>query len=594
MGNLMTSFNAGVSGLQSAHASLTITAHNLANAQTTGYTRQQVIVTDSFYQNSYGPHDNALQVGTGTTVALTRQVRNEFLDGQYRLQLGRKYFYEQNSKAALEIEDMLGEMHGTQFQASINDLWSALNDITTDPSDIVKKEQLTMIATQFVENARVLQEELNLYQTSLNLEVKNQVETINNIVAQIKELNRQIQKYEATGESANDYRDKRNEYLDQLGQHIKFEVNEQIDGTISIYAEGAFLLDAVTEYKLTTAYESDTSKLLKPVWEKSGEDFFKHDTLQYSTKRNTDVGSLRGLLVARGNYPATYDDVPQQPKVEDYATTDEYNRAMTQYEKDVEVYNDTIGASIVMSVQSQLDTLVHGIVTSVNDALCPNKTVTILNENNEREEIMILDEENALVGDDAHRSLGVELFTRRGTDRYVKEEVTVVDEDGNQSTQTVYRYNEEDVSDTYTMYTIGQLVINPVVAKDSSTLPTMYNDASGAKEGYATNEWGKIAMSFDNNIGTLNPNSLTTYTAKSFYGGMVSELAVQGNVWNGVIDNQNTTVTTLDNERQNVMGVSSDEELSNLIKYQQCYNASSRYITTIDEMLEHLIERLGG
>lgn len=51
MGNLMTSFNAGVSGLHSAQQSLTVTSHNLANAGTVGYTRQQVLVTDSFIRN---------------------------------------------------------------------------------------------------------------------------------------------------------------------------------------------------------------------------------------------------------------------------------------------------------------------------------------------------------------------------------------------------------------------------------------------------------------------------------------------------------------------------------------------------------------
>ena len=108
MGNLMTSFNAGVSGLHSAQQSLTVTSHNLANAGTVGYTRQQVLVTDSFYQKSYGVHDNVMAVGTGTTISLTRQVRNTFLDDQYRLQVGRQQFYQANSNAALEIEDMLG------------------------------------------------------------------------------------------------------------------------------------------------------------------------------------------------------------------------------------------------------------------------------------------------------------------------------------------------------------------------------------------------------------------------------------------------------------------------------------------------------
>lgn len=607
MGNLMTSFNAGVSGLHSAQASLTVTAHNLANASTTGYTRQQVLVADSYYQTSYGSHDNALQIGTGTTISLTRQIRNGFLDGQYRVQLGRQQFYEANSKAAMEIEDMLGELHGEEFKTSINDLWGALSSLATHADDIVYKDQLVMVASQFIEKAKVLQEELDTYQTSLNTEVKNQVDAINDIVGQIRELNKQIQKYEATGESANDYRDKRNECLDELSQYITFESSEQVDGTIMIYSEGGYLLDAVNQYYLTTAYESDTSKLLKPIWT-TGENYFRYDSLEYSSSNNTDVGGLRGIMVARGNYAASYINVPQKPEESDFKTggvldTDAYNRAVSQFNDDLEVYNKTIGASVVMTIQSELDTLVHGIVTAVNNALCPNKEIQIEVEDRDAagnvtgthmETIYVLDEEKALIGDDANRTMGTELFSRRGIERYTEEDVTVLNENGTTSVQKVYRYNEEDTTNVYTMYTIGQLITNPVVARDSSTLPTMYSDAHEGKDGYANNELLAIAQSFEEKIGTLNPNSLTTYDIKHFYDGMVSELGIQGSIWNGIIENQATTVHTLETERQNVMGVSSDEELSNLIKYQQCYNASSRYITTVSQMLEYLIERLGG
>ena len=596
MGNLMTSFNAGVSGLHSAQQSLTV-----------GYTRQQVLVTDSFYQKSYGVHDNVMAVGTGTTISLTRQVRNTFLDDQYRLQVGRQQFYQANSNAALEIEDMLGELHGEEFQSSITDLCGALSSLATHADDIVYKDQLVMMASQFIERAKVLQDELNTYQTSLNTEVKKQVDTINDLVGKIKDLNREIQKYEATGEPANDYRDKRNEYLDELSQYITFETNEQPDGTITIYSEGGYLLDAVNQYFLTTKYESDTSKLLKPVWE-TGENYYRYDSLEYSSENNTDVGRLRGLLVARGSYAATYVNVPQKPKEEDYKNggvldVNAYNRAMDQFNDDLEVYNKTIGASVVMTIQSELDTLIHGIVTTVNDVLCPNKEITIEVEDKDEngvvtgthtEKIKVLDEEKALIGDDKNRTMGTELFSRRGVERYTKENVTVVNDDGTTSVVPVYHYQEEDPSDVYTMYTTSQLVLNPTVGRDSSTLPTMYSDKSDGKKGYANNELLGIAQAFDESIGTLNPNSLTTYDIKHFYVGMVTELGTQGNVWNGIIDNQNITVNTIDNERQNVMGVSTEEELSNMIKYQQCYNASSRYITTVAEMLEYLIERLGG
>lgn len=607
MANLMTSFNAGVSGLHSAQASLTVTAHNLANARTTGYTRQQLLVTDSFYQKSYGAYGNKLQIGTGTTISLTRQVRNEFLDERYRLETGRQKFYEANSKAVIEIQDMLGELHGEEFKQSINQLWEALSSYATNADDLVYKDQLVMEASLFIQAAGVIQDELNTYQTSLNMEVKNQVDQINDMVKEIRALNKQIQKFEATGEPANDYRDKRNEYLDQLSEYIRFEINELPDGTIEIYSEGNYLLDSIQQYYLTTEYESPTSKLLKPVWENGG-DYFQRKGLSYSTESKTDVGGLWGTLVARGNYAATYLDVPQKPVEEDFKVngvvdTDAYNRAVRQFNEDLEVYNDSIGASIVMTIQSELDTLVHGIVTAVNDALCPDKKIQIqvddLDEDgniigNHLETIRVLDEENALMGDDANNSIGTELFTRRGTTRYTQEEVTVVNEDGTTSTQSVYRYNEEDMVDITTMYTINQLIVNPVVEKDASTLPAKYNVASGGNGGYANNELIAIAQTFEEKMGSLNPNSMTTYNIKNFYDALVGELATQGHIWNGIVENQSMTVYTVDNERQNVMGVSSDEELSNLIKFQQCYNASSRYITTVSQMLEYLIERLGG
>lgn len=568
MSNLMTSFNAGVSGLASAQSALNTTAHNLANATTTGYSRQQVIVTDSFYQNSVGWYDNIEQVGTGTNIALTRQVRNTFLDGQYRLQLGRQNFYEANANAAKEIEDMLGELQGEEFQTNLTNLWSALSSLSTKADDVVSKEELVSVTSQFLESAKVLQQELNDYQTNLNLEVQKQVDSINDIVGQIKDLNKLIQRYEATGNTANDYRDQRNTLLDKLSGYINIDVNEEIDSTITIYSNGGYLLDQANQYLLKTEYESETSKLLKPVWAGGG-DYFYSGTLETSAESNTDIGSLRGLITARGPYAATYKDV-EGISVEDY--------------------NKTIGASVIMTVQSQFDTMVHGIVKNVNDVLCPNKELTLADGTT----ITVLDEEKALHGDDENQTVGMELFSRRNQERYTRTTVSVLDEFGNPTDIEVYKYNEEDSTDPYSLYTINQLVVNSELQKDASKLPTMYNNVDGKLGGYAYNELGSIANSFEENVGAIKPGSLTVYNVFEFYNGMVSELGTQANIWNSIIDNQETTVVTLEEQRQNVMGVSSDEELSDLIKFQQCYNASSRYINTVAEMLEYLIEKLGG
>ena len=59
------------------------------------------------------------------------------------------------------------------------------------------------------------------------------------------------------------------------------------------------------------------------------------------------------------------------------------------------------------------------------------------------------------------------------------------------------------------------------------------------------------------------------------------------------MDSQTVTVDSLFNAREQVVGVSSDEELTNMIMFQNAYNASSRYINVISEMLEHVLTTLG-
>ena len=324
MGNLFASFNTGVSGLHSAQSSLYTTAHNLANATTKGYSRQQVIVTDAFYSTRYGAYANRLQVGKGTDIAEIRQVRNTFLDAQYRVQSSRQSFYEAQYKAVQEIEDLFGELEGEEFITSVTNLWSAVSNLAQEPNNIVLRSELVSTASQFTERANALRDQLTEYQTNMNQEVKNQVDQINKLADTIYELNG-IQKYEATGESANDYRDSRNLLLDQLNEIVNVDCYEEVDGTVTIYAEGQYLLEANIQHRLTTAFESETSKLLKPVWEAGG-DFFFRGELAYSSENDTDTGSLRGLLVARGNSTTTYLDIPQKPQESEF--TDEYGNLM--------------------------------------------------------------------------------------------------------------------------------------------------------------------------------------------------------------------------------------------------------------------------
>ena len=102
-----------------------------------------------------------------------------------------------------------------------------------------------------------------------------------------------------------------------------------------------------------------------------------------------------------------------------------------------------------------------------------------------------------------------------------------------------------------------------------------------------------ILTKWNEKFAALDPNNETTYTYAEYYRSMVTALGAKGNTWQSMVDNQQKLTESVEDKRQQVMGVSSEEEMVDLLKYQHAYNAASRYISVIDAMLEHLIERLG-
>ena len=92
---------------------------------------------------------------------------------------------------------------------------------------------------------------------------------------------------------------------------------------------------------------------------------------------------------------------------------------------------------------------------------------------------------------------------------------------------------------------------------------------------------------------SLDPESYAVGNFQTFYNNFVSEFSTIGKVLSNFVDHQETMVNGYDNQRLQSEGVSSDEELEKMIKYQQSYNAASRYINVVSEMIEHLITSLG-
>lgn len=566
MANGFGSLYVGASGLQNAQNAINTTANNLANVDTKGYVRQQVRYADKNYTilKDSRANVNMQQSGLGVSIGDVVHARDIFLDKTYRQETGRMSFYSARYETATYVEDLMQELNGQQFKQSVSDLWQAFQEVSTKPADSTNQNLVLQKADLLVSRTQKLYSDLQNYQSNINDQIKDDVDRVNTIGNRIYELNLQIQRVEAGGtETAMTLRDERDSLLDELGNYGRIEVTEDATGFTYVDMEGVRFVDENRCYNMGlkaadgtgfyTPYWPQQSDVEKgqyvPVFRLSGE---------ISSEMNTDIGSIKSKLLVRGDAYGRREDMASEKS-----------------------YGNIEGCTL-MEVQAELDVLFSNIVRSMNDIYCPNTETTSAFISTDGVTYpagtKILDEENCARGVDGEIPPR-ELFTRIGIDRYTK----VTGKDG----KTYYVYNEEDPDVSSTRYAIGTITVNSDLKRQITLMPAYKKDGSVDYEMGA-----KLAAAWEVKDMKLNPYDQKPCTFEEYYDKMVDQLGIEGNTYKSVTETLSGAVSSVDSKRQQVSGVSSDEELSNMIKFQSAYNAASRFMNVISEMTETIVTGL--
>lgn len=560
---LMGSLYIGNSGLQTSQNALNTTAHNMTNADTAGYVRQQVQLGTKVYNTikvDYKSVSNQ-QVGLGVTYSKVKQVRDYFLDQTYRRESGRSAFYEVASGALEEIENLLDELNGESFQESLEGVWTAVQELSKDPSSAVTQGLLVQKSSQFIERAKAVYTGMCDYQDNLNQQIKGKVETINKYANRIKELNDEILKIECAGfERANDLRDERNRMLDEMAVLGKISYSEDLNGQVSVQFEGVDLVKKEVVYEIGLQQDENTG-FYTPFWIQNAEytinefgqkeydiegaEVFELNTV-ISSDLNTDIGSLKSMLLARGDHRADYTDIKE------------------------ENYDYTVSQSVIMNIQGEFDQLIHNVVTAINGVL-----IDAANAARKAESGYLQNEDGS----------PIILFEKIGQDCFKK-----VDTDGDKIADTWVETEADERKNGYkgSLYSITNITINKDLVQVPTKLGFIKDDGS---VDYETLE--KMKAKFTEESNTLNPKVKKKTSFVDYYGDLVAQVANSGSVYKSIMANQQATVNATFTAREQVIGVSSDDELTYMVKFQNAYNASSRYINVISEMLAHIINTLG-
>lgn len=540
----------GTSGLKSSQEALNVVAHNLTNADTVGYVRQQVSQGTREYNRLSMDITGVAQkqTGLGVYISEVRQVRDRFLDASYREEAGRQGFYDASYSAIEEIELILGELDGATFSESMNDLWISIEELVKDPSSEVCQSMFIQYAQSFVEASQNVYKGLSNYQDKLNQTVLSDVDRINEIGHQIYKLNEKIRAIEAGGiENANDLKDQRNQLLDELSKLCKVSYADDFFGNTLVKIEGHdfIMMDRVNEMACDLDDESGFYKCYWPdsadsYRDENGNKIYDPDsalvfdfTKEISSTIDTDLGSLKGVLLARGDHRGNFTDLE---------TKDSYH---------------AVEDSVLMNVMAEFDGLVRTVVTVVNDVLrdaADPATGYMCDKNG-----------NPIL-----------LFERINCEEY--------EPDGTGG----WTFTAEDMDDSATWFSVENLVVNQDLLQYPTTLGLMKADGSVDYDTVGALEQAFIEKSY-----ILNPTLTNSISINEYYTNLVAQIANSGNVYMSLKENQDLTVESVEASRQGTIGVSTDEELSNMIKFQNAYNASSRFINVIDECMEHIINTLG-
>lgn len=460
MAGLFSGFEIGKRSLLAQQLAMFTAGHNIANVNTPGFARQRTIMASTM------PLDLVSgRMGTGVRTVSVDQLRDSFLDGQFRREANSLGGWQAQERALTQIELIFTEPRDNTIGDLMSKFWHSWQEVANEPSTAAKNavvEQGKVLVNSIHQAAR----QLDSLEANLNSEIEKQAALITEIGTQIAALNKQIASSEVGGAAANDLRDVRNVLLDKLSSLVQISTQESPSGALTVYIGSMEFVNAIEVHSLETRvrYSAGVSTT-EVVWGYSG------SAVKFGG------GHMASLVDARDVW------VPES--------------------------------------REALDTLVQTMVTQVNALHRQGLT--------------------------ADGRTGISFFDSRFLKaRDVQLNALVADN----PQQNIVAGPTDAESDVTIAQALADLAETPVLPDGRTTLNGFYASV----------------------VGTI---------------GMRSKEAIE------VTATQTLLVNALENQRQSVMGVSLDEELANMIKFQHAYEAAARVITTMDEAIGTVIHGMG-
>lgn len=592
MAGLFNTLNISKRGINVMQAGLNITSHNISNASRTDYTRQRLRVEASRPLTAVG---GAGQIGTGAQVEMVERVRNTFLDYQIRNENSALGDVNVRQNVLTEIEKLVNESGDVGLSQMFNKFFDSWQELSKNPSDLNARNIVLQESVNMTNEFNRIYNELQESKGDINDTIKNSVVEVNSILNEIDALNQKIQELTLTGNQPNDFLDRRDMLLDQLSSKLGITTDTKKNNGINVVSKDTKLGNLVSNK------ESDGDLRLTYVEsiEPKGTGFPQDVTITYYKNNDSTKESNKVELTI------------QNMTQEDFKNL-EKNRIILSNKEGVPIDSsgNKIAGNTVNSSNFSSLSLSSGELGGLQKSHTEIDSFT--------EQLNQLAKSFVYSVNAIHS--GKTDATADKTPFFVNASVAKYDADGN-------LMNPDEVAKAESEITAGNITLNKDLLEHPEKLKVKLHDnnfddgsqnnidgADNADRALAIatlreslfniSDIGKTINSrqdfFDPSKGgsSLDANGLKIENAvngvklETQYKNAITTVGIRANEASREADNLEDLVYNLEISRMSVSGVSLDEEMGNLITFQHAYNASAKVISTVDKLLDVIINGL--
>ena len=624
MQSTFTGIEIGKRSMVAHQQGMTTAGHNLSNASTEGYSRQRVEFSpfEPIYLPGLNREETPGQIGQGTVVERIERVRDELLDKRIVAQGSGEGYWETRDKYVLQLERLYNEPADVSIRGRMDAFWDAWQELSLHPADSAPRKAVLERGKTLIDSIKERYKGLTSLQNMAEEDIQGTVKRVNELSRQIAGLNEQIQKIEAQGDNPNDLYDRRDLLVEKLSSIIDITTDGRDPDEFVIHTAGNVLVQGRIGRQFDLVSGIDTEGFSHVVWKESGEEaHFSSGSLKALIEMR-DV-TLRGEIQNLDSMTMNFIDLVNEAHRAGYGTNGKtgldfftehpfVTNVAGNYDRNGDgVYDSTyifrvtgqnkldsraqigLEGTINLSGQNGLVQVPYYATDTVADVV---KRIN----NSGAEVVARLDREGRLTlkGTPAADPGNPDFVIRHVEDsgRFLEGYAGLLQ---NRGADGAFRWDQADaalklqgVAADYAVAPIahpsGWIEVNPVLIKEPASIASGYGE-NGKPANPGNGEAALAIASIRNSevmVGKLG-------TFDDYFADAVARVGLMGEQSDRALETQNLIMKQLKDMRDSISGVNIDEELSQMIKYQHGYAAAARFISTVNEMLDTIINRMG-